>query len=228
MGQHWVGSIFRINPDNKAGGDELYAPRPGFATKPLVPGEPNTTIQMINPAISTVASSVDMAKLKVRGKELEAELEKLTRAKKVLRDAVEYCKEGKIVGFPDLESGIIEIFTDAITDQVEAIMHKVEMLCWLDEVQGLDLKKVAEIQRDDTMSSLTAQGAAGGQGGAQKEASKESRRKSQPIVGQKKKRISSMPSPTAKQRLQIKENKNSNNFVIAAKNAAKIYVKEEK
>ena len=194
----------------------------------MVPGEPNTTIQMINPAISTVASSVDMAKLKVRGKELEAELEKLTRAKKVLRDAVEYCKEGKIVGFPDLESGIIEIFTDAITDQVEAIMHKVEMLCWLDEVQGLDLKKVAEIQRDDTMSSLTAQGAAGGQGGAQKEASKESRRKSQPIVGQKKKRISSMPSPTAKQRLQIKENKNSNNFVIAAKNAAKIYVKEEK
>ena len=183
---------------------------------------------MINPAISTVASSVDMAKLKVRGKELEAELEKLTRANKVLRDAVEYCKEGKIVGFPDLESGIIEIFTDAITDQVEAIMHKVEMLCWLDEVQGLDLKKVAEIQRDDTMSSLTAQGAAGGQGGAQKEASKESRRKSQPIVGQKKKRISSMPSPTAKQRLQIKENKNSNNFVIAAKNAAKIYVKEEK
>ena len=194
----------------------------------MVPGEPNTTIQMINPAISTVASSVDMAKLKVRGKELEAELEKLTRAKKVLRDAVEYCKEGKIVGFPDLESGIIEIFTDAITDQVEAIMHKVEMLCWLDEVQGLDLKKVAEIQRDDTMSSLTAQGAAGGQGGAQKEASKESRRKSQPIVGQKKKRISSMPSPTAKQRLQIKENKNSNNFVIAVKNAAKIYAKEEK
>ena len=227
MCKHWVGSIVRIDSDNKTGGDELYAPRPLFATKPLVPGEPNTTIRIINPAISTMASS-DMAKLKVRGKELEAELEKLTRAKKVLRDAVEYCKEGNIVGFPDLEMGIIEIFTDAITDQVEAIMHKVEMLCWLDEVQGLDLKKVAEIQRDDTMSSLTAQGAAGGQGGAQKEASKESRRKSQPIVGQKKKRISSMPSPTAKQRLQIKENKNSNNFVIAAKNAAKIYVKEEK
>ena len=54
-----------------------------------------------------------------------------------------------------------------------------------------------------------------------------------PIVGQKKKRSSSLPSPTAKQRLQIKEdvikeNKNSNNFVIAAKNAAKIYAKEEK
>ena len=55
----------------------MCAPRPGFATKPFVPGEPNTTIRMINPAISTVASSVDMAKLEVRGKELEAELVQL-------------------------------------------------------------------------------------------------------------------------------------------------------
>ena len=88
-------------------------PRPGFATKPLIPGEPNTIIRMINSAISTVASSVDMAKLKVRGKELEAELEKLNTANEVLRGSVEYCKEGKILGFPDLDMG--------------ANMHEVEM-----------------------------------------------------------------------------------------------------
>ena len=49
-------------------------------------------IRMINPAISTVASSVDMAKLEVRGKELEAELVQLTKANKALRTAVEYCE----------------------------------------------------------------------------------------------------------------------------------------
>ena len=86
--QHGVGSVVRIDLDSKAGDDELYAPGSGFAIKPLIPGEPNTTIRMINPAMSTVASSVDMAKLKVRGKELENKLEQLTRAKKVLRQAV--------------------------------------------------------------------------------------------------------------------------------------------
>ena len=69
--QHGVGSVVKLDQDNQAGGDELYAPRLGFVTKPLVPGEPNTTIHMINPAVSTVACSVDMAKLKVRGKKLE-------------------------------------------------------------------------------------------------------------------------------------------------------------
>ena len=89
---------------------------PGTSSPPLgpVPGDPNTTTRIINPTASTVASSV--YKLKVRGKELEAEFEKLTKAIELLREPVEYCEEGDIEGFPDLKIEKIDTFTDAIKD----------------------------------------------------------------------------------------------------------------
>ena len=124
----------------------------------------------------------------------------------MLRQGVEYYEEGEIEGFPDLEMENIETFTDALTDQVETFMHEVEMevevLGRLEEVQDYDKDPKPEwvegLQLEGNGSSMTAQGAAGGQMEAQTETSTESRRKSPHIVGKKNKRSSSMPSPNTK------------------------------
>ena len=104
----------------------------------------------------------------------------------------------------------IEIFTNAFTDQGEAIMHEVEMkvevLARLDKVQDPDLDQGLEKEAELPAGNIMAeQGAAGGQGYVHKGLSTESRRTFQPIVGKKKERSASVPSPTAKERIQDEE-----------------------
>ena len=121
-----MGNVISVAPGIMAGGSDLYTPRPGFPTSAPMPGAPNTTIRVINPAVLTPASSVDIAKLETRSLELQAGLDRLVQAYEALRADLEDCQEREIEECLNLEIESIKKFTSGITGKVEGIMCEAE------------------------------------------------------------------------------------------------------
>ena len=116
--------ITDFQPGSSAEGPTLWTPRPGYPLLPRSGTGLDATARLAAP--STLASTVDAARINLRVKDVEDQLLKLVDAHSDLEDAIRNCNLGDITGFEELEKERMDGYLLPLQEEVDELQDRAQ------------------------------------------------------------------------------------------------------
>ena len=135
-------SSIQLNPAEE--GAVRATPRPGFPVLSGVGNKPNEAANRIQTGASSTVSTVETGKIQQGSNSLKEAIRQVAVANKELRDAVDWCEDGTIKGFLDLEIVSINEFMDDLVESTESLMANVDRATE-------DMGRLAKVEDEDDL-----------------------------------------------------------------------------